>query len=318
MPTAFSRLLPAIAERISIDMPHSCWRAIVVAWLLAARPYALAEVSVVDDSGTTIRLAQPAKRIVSLAPHLTETLFAAGAGERIVGTVEYSEYPPAARRIARVGGYSRIDLERVVALQPDLIIAWQSGNVAAHIDRLRGLGAPIYLSQPNQLADVAGEIERFGVLAGSSAVANRAAESFRERLAGLQKRYSKRPPVPTFYQIWKQPLMTVGRRQIISDVIHLCGGENVFGQLEAMAPTVDVEAVIAANPEAIVASGMDEARPEWLDDWRRWTTLTAVARGNLFFVPPDLIQRHTPRLLEGAERLCQHLETARSRRPAKG
>lgn len=298
-------------------MNPSCWRAIVAASLLVAGQFAVAEVSVVDDVGATIRLSRPAQRIVSLAPHLTETLFAAGAGERIVGTVEYSEYPPAARRIARVGGYSRIDLERVFALQPDLIIAWQSGNVAAHVDRLRGLGVPIYLSQPNQLADVAGEIERFGVLAGSSAVAQRAAEGFRKRLASLQERYSRRPPVPTFYQIWKKPLMTVGRRQIISDVIRLCGGENVFGRLDAMAPTVDVEAVIAANPEAIVASGMDEARPEWLDDWKRWTTLTAVARGNLFFVPPDLIQRHTPRLLEGAERLCEQLETARNRRPAK-
>ena len=121
----------------------------------------------------------------------------------------------------------------------------------------------------------------------------------------------------TFYEIWKQPLMTVGRQQIISDVIRLCGGDNVFGQLETMAPTVTVEAVIAANPEAIVASGMGEARPEWLDDWLRWTTITAVARGNLFFVPPDLIQRHTPRLLDGAALLCRHLETARSRRPAK-
>jgi len=111
--------------------------------------------------------------------------------------------------------------------------------------------------------------------------------------------------------------MTVGRQQIISDVIRLCGGDNVFGQLETMAPTVTVEAVIAANPEAIVASGMGEARPEWLDDWLRWTTITAVARGNLFFVPPDLIQRHTPRLLDGADLLCRHLETARSRRPAK-
>ncbi len=285
--------------------------------LLSASQFAQAEVSVVDDSGASVRLARPAKRIVSLAPHLTETLFAAGAGERIVGTVEYSEYPPAASRIARVGGYSRVDLERVAALQPDLIIAWQSGNAAAHLERLRGLGIPLYLSQSDHIADIASEIERFGVLADSAAVANRAAEVFRQRLAGLQKRYGSRPPVPTFYQIWKQPLMTVGRKQIISDVIHLCGGENVFGKLATMAPTVTVEAVIAANPEAIVASGMDESRPEWLDDWRRWTSITAVARNNLFFVPPDLIQRHTPRLLDGAERLCEHLETARSRRPTK-
>jgi iron complex transport system substrate-binding protein len=154
------------------------------------------------------------------------------------------------------------------------------------------------------------------VLAGSPAIASDAARQFRQRLAGLQQRYGARPPVRTFYQIWKQPLMTVGHRQIISDVIQLCGGENVFGRLPTMASAVTVEAVIAANPEAIVASGMDEARPEWLDDWKRWQSISAVARGNLFFIPPDLIQRHTPRLLDGAERLCQHLETARSRRPA--
>lgn len=287
------------------------------ALLLLAAGLLHAEVGVVDDTAATVRLAQPAKRIVSLAPHLTETLFAAGAGEHVVGTVDYSDYPPAASRISRVGGYSQIDLERVAALRPDLIIAWESGNAAAHLDRLRSLGIPIYVSQPNQIADVASEIERLGVLAGSQPVARRAADDFRRRLTALQARYGSRPPVPTFYQIWKQPLLTVGRRQIISDVIRLCAGENVFGRLESMAPTVTVEAVIAANPEVIVASGMGEARPEWLDDWRRWTSISAVARGNLFFVPPDLIQRHTPRLLDGAELLCQQLETARRRRPAK-
>mgnify|MGYP000851864815 CR=1 FL=1 len=291
------------------------------ALLLLAAGLLHAEVGVVDDTAATVRLAQPAKRIVSLAPHLTETLFAAGAGEHVVGTVDYSDYPPAASRISRVGGYSQIDLERVAALRPDLIIAWESGNAAAHLDRLRSLGIPIYVSQPNQIADVASEIERLGVLAGSQPVARRAADDFRRRLAALQARYrlspGSRPPVPTFYQIWKQPLLTVGRRQIISDVIRLCAGENVFARLESMAPTVTVEAVIAANPEVIVASGMGEARPEWLDDWRRWTSISAVARGNLFFVPPDLIQRHTPRLLDGAELLCQQLETARRRRPAK-
>ncbi len=308
MPTIFSRPLSVARLAAVLILPL----ALAVGGFAADLPVA---VSVVDDSGATVRLAQPARRIVSLAPHLTETLFAAGAGERIVGTVEYSEYPPAASRIARVGGYSRIDLERIAALQPDLIIAWQSGNAAAHLDRLRGLGLPLYLSQSNQIADVAREIERLGVLAGSPAIASDAARQFRQRLAGLQQRYGARPPVRTFYQIWKQPLMTVGRRQIISDVIQLCGGENVFGRLETMASAVTVEAVIAANPEAIVASGMGESRPEWLDDWQRWRSITAVARGNLFFVPPDLIQRHTPRLLDGAEGLCRHLETARARRP---
>ena len=283
--------------------------------IVAACRMAGAEVLVKDDTGATVSLAQPARRIVTLAPHLVETLFAAGAGEKLVGTVQFSNYPEEAKKIARIGSYESVDLETVVALKPDLIIAWLSGNSPANIEKLRGLGFPVYVSQVDRIEDVASEIERFGVLAGTSAVGNAAAGRFRQRFAALQERYSKRPPVRTFYQIWKQPLMTIGGKQIISSVIRLCGGENVFEKLEMLAPTVTVEAVIAANPEAIVASGMDESRPEWLDDWKRWTSISAVARDNLFFVHPDLIQRHTPRLLDGAERLCQQLETARSRRP---
>ena len=276
---------------------------------------AQAEVVVKDDTGATVRLAQPAKRIVTLAPHLAETLFAAGAGEKLVGVVEFSDFPEAVKTLPHVGGYSRLDLEAITALKPDLIVAWLSGNVPAHVEKLRSIGFPLYVSQPNRLEDVAAEVERLGVLAGTSRIGNATAASYRERLATLQKRYGGRPKVRTFYQVWKQPLSTVGGKQIISSVIRLCGGENVFEKLETMAPTVSVEAVIASNPEAIIASGMDQARPEWLDDWKRWSSITAVARDNLFFVQPQLIQRHTPRLLDGAEMLCQHLETARGRRP---
>ncbi|WP_301101847.1 cobalamin-binding protein [Propionivibrio sp.] len=290
-------------------------KTLFTALLLATAGLAGADVVVFDDAGTRVRLPQPARRIITLAPHLVETLYAAGAGDKLVGTVEFSNYPEAAKKTPRVGSYVLLDLETVIALKPDLIIAWHSGNAPAHIDRLRALGFTIYVSELKRIEDVASEIERFAVLAGTSTVGNATAEHFRERFAALKNRYSTRPPVRTFYQIWKQPLMTIGGKQIISSVIRLCGGENVFETLETLAPTVSVEAVIAANPEAIVASGMDEARPEWLNDWKRWTSIAAVARDNLFFVPPDLIQRHTPRLLDGAERLCQHLEMARSRRP---
>lgn len=283
--------------------------------VLAVLPsLALAEISVIDDTGATVRLAQPARRIVTLAPHLAETVFAAGAGDKLAGTVEYSDYPEAAKKVAKVGGYSRVDLEAVVALKPDLIVAWHSGNAPANIEKLRGFGFPVYVSQPDRIEDVAREIERLGQLAGTSATADAAARQFRVRLAALHKQYNGKPAVRTFYQIWKQPLSTVGGKQIISSVIRLCGGENVFGALDALAPVVSVEAVVAANPEAIVASGMGEARPDWLDDWKRWPAIDAVARNNLFFVPPELIQRHTPRLLDGAEQLCRHLETARGRR----
>ena len=273
-----------------------------------------AQISVTDDSGAEVRLPGAAQRIITLAPHLAETLFAAGAGDKLVGTVDFSNYPEAAKKIPRVGGYSRLDLEAIVALRPDLIVAWQSGNASANIEKLRSFGFPIYISQPDRIEDIADEIERVGRLAGTSRVADPTARDLRSRLAELRKNYEEKPPVRAFYQIWKQPLSTVGSKQIISSVIRLCGGENVFGNLETLAPVVSVEAVVAANPEAIIASGMDEARPEWLDDWKRWPAIKAVASGNLFFIPPDIIQRHTPRLIDGAEQLCRHLETARSRR----
>jgi iron complex transport system substrate-binding protein len=289
-------------------------RSLLIAALLATAGPALADVSVRDDAGATVRLAAPAKRIVSLAPHLTELLFAAGAGERLVGAVEYSDYPPAAKKIARVGGYSRLDLEAIAALKPDLIVAWSSGNSTAHLDKLRALGLPVFVTQPNRIEDIAALLERLATLAGSEASGKVEADKFRQRLATLRSQYANRPKVRTFYQIWKQPLMTVGQGQIIGDAIAICGGDNVFGKLQSLAPTVTVEAVLAANPEIIVASGMGESRPDWLDDWRRWPQMQAVKRDNLFFIPPELIQRHTPRLLDGTEMLCKHLDTARSHR----
>ena len=288
-----------------------CCLALAAVWPATA---VSGELRVTDDAGRTVVLVQPARRIVSLAPHITEMLHAAGAGERIVGAVEYSDYPPAARSVARIGSYTRLDIERVLALKPDLAIGWASGNHRADLEKLEQLGIPLYVSEPRRLEDVAGNLERFGELAGSAAVARRAADDFRARRAALHKQYSARPAVRMFYEIWNQPLMTVNGEQVISDVVRLCGGENVFADLKTLAATINVEAVLAADPEAIVASGMDEQRPEWLDDWRRYPMLRAVQRDNLFFIPPDLLQRHTPRLLDGAEQLCRALETARGRR----
>lgn len=282
--------------------------------LLLSMGLARADISVTDDTGREVRLKNPASRIITLAPHAAETLFAAGGGPRMVGTVDYSDYPEAARKLPRVGGYSRLDLEAIAALKPDLVIAWQSGNAAAQVDKVRALGFPVFVTQPNTMEDVALQLERFGKLAGSEAVANPAAAKFRERLAKLRAQYANKPKVRTFYQIWKQPLMTVGGPQIISDAIRLCSGENVFGHLSQMAPTVSLEAVIAADPEAIIATGMGDARPEWLNDWNKWSRMTAVQRDNLFHINPDIMQRHTPRILDGTEKLCQALETVRSRR----
>lgn len=284
--------------------------------LLALAATARAELVIDDDTGHTLRLPGPAARIVSLAPHVTELLYAAGAGAHVVGAVEYSDYPEAARKLPRVGGYSNIDLEAVAALKPDLVIAWQSGNRSAHLDRLAALGIPVFVNEPRNLGDVARTLETFGRLAGTEATAHAAAERFRAHRATLAARYGHRPPVTVFYQIWERPLMTINDHHLISDVIRLCGGRNVFGDLAQLAPAISVEGVLAADPEVIVASGMGEARPDWLDRWKRWPRLAATAANNLYFIPPELIQRHSPRILEGADRLCAFLEEAREKRRA--
>jgi iron complex transport system substrate-binding protein len=276
---------------------------------------ARAEIAVTDDLGERVVLAQPARRIVSLAPHVTELLFAAGAGPQVVGTVEYSDYPPEAEAIRRVGGYSRLDFEAILALKPDLAVGWASGNGLDTLQRLRQLGVPVFASQPGTLPELDTTIEKLGALAGTPAAARRSAAEFRARLAALRARYAGRDEVSVYYAIWNRPPITVNDAHLISDVIRLCGGRNVFGRLRTLAPAINEEDVVRADPEAIVASGSGDEPPEWLDDWKRWPRLTAVARGNLYAVPPQLIQRATPRVLDGAERLCAALDDARRKRP---
>ncbi len=296
-------------------MPSALRCLLSVIILSFATPTALGR-PVVDATGESLNLHAPAQRIVALAPHVTELVYAAGAGERLVGVVEYSNFPPAAKALPRVGGYARVDLEAIAALKPDLVIAWESGNAKAALDRLRALGMAVYVTESRTLADVARALHDIGALVGTEVAANAAADAFIRRLDTLRDSYSARPAVSVFYQIWHQPLMTINGEHMISDVIRLCGGRNVFDTLALLAPTISEEAVLTADPEVIVASGMGEARPEWLDAWRRWPQMTAVARNNLYFIDPDLIQRHTPRILDGAAQLCRHLAKARARRPA--
>jgi len=278
-------------------------------WLASAN----AQVSVRDDYGHEIRLEQPASRIVSLAPHLTELLYAAGAGSRLVGAVEFSDFPAAARALPQVGSDARIDLEAVLALRPDLVVAWPNAGSLRAVERLAQLGLPVFRSEPRELDDVARTLQRLGRLAGSQAQAESAAAAFRARAAALEKRYAAQRKVRVFYQIWDRPLLTVNGDHIISKVIALCGGENVFAGLPLLVPEVDREAVLRANPEAIVASGSNDAQPQWLEMWRQFPGLAAAARGQLYAIPADLIQRQTPRILDGAERLCGRLEGVRAR-----
>ncbi len=279
--------------------------------LLVLLPLPALALEVTDDTGQRVHLDKPARRIISLAPHITELLFAAGAGDAVVGAVNYSNYPPEASRLTSVGNYERLNLEVIAALQPDLVVAWKSGNSGSQIERLSDLGLPVFYSEPRRLEDIASNLKRLGRLAASENSANAAAARFNTHYRQLEARYSRARPVRVFYEIWHRPLMTVSGKHLISQVIKLCGGHNIFSDLAALAPTVNPEAVLAANPEAIIASGVAAQQPEWLDQWRNWPQLAAVKHEQLYVIPPDLIQRQTPRVLEGAELMCEQLEQAR-------
>jgi len=268
-------------------------------------------IEVVDDIGRALQLENPAQRIVSLAPHITENIFAAGAGDLIIGVVSYSDFPLPAKSIPLVGTYNNFNIEAIVAAQPDLVIAWKEGNQRQQVEKLIALGINVYINDSTTLEDIAQNIRHFGILAGTNETAQKASEIFLARLQSLRIKYSNLKKVRVFYQTWNTPLITVNKTQSIGQIIQLCSGDNIFGQLAARSPQVNVEAVLASNPETIIASGMNESRPDWLDDWKKWSFLNAVDKDYLFFVPPDLIQRYSPRILDGAEMICEYLQQVR-------
>jgi iron complex transport system substrate-binding protein len=283
-----------------------------LALLLAVGAAAAAPVSVTDSIGTKIELAAPAQRIVSLAPHATELLFAAGAGAHVVGALAPADWPPEAAAVPKVGDSRAIDLERIVAMRPDLAVAWPY-VAPAQIERLRELGIAVYISDPRTPEAIADDLERLGTLAGTAETASRSASAFRARLAAVRSRGRGASKVRVFYEIWNQPLYTIGGGHLISAAIDRCGGENVFTSLTLPAPSVSVEAVLAAAPEAIVAGTDGAVRPAWLDAWQSWRALPAVARNNLFVVDANLLHRAGPRFIDGVEALCEALDLARKR-----
>lgn len=287
--------------------------AVLVAMLACAFPLKAA-VTVTDDTGAQVVLSKPAQRVISMAPHITEMLFAAGGGTRIVGAMNFSDYPEAAKKIPLVGTSAQLDMERVIALKPDLLIVWQGGNTARQLEQLRQLGIPMFYSDPRKLDDVATSLLRFGRLMGTDAAAGAAAASFRSRIGALGARYGKRPPVRLFYQIWDKPLYTLSGTSIVSDAIRLCGGVNIFGHLTVKAPAVTMEAVIHADPEAIFGGDQHDPADQGLTIWHQYKGMQAVRRNNLFTLGGELLTRASPRMVEGATDMCEKLELVRQRR----
>jgi iron complex transport system substrate-binding protein len=266
-----------------------------------------------DDTGATVTLASPPRRIVSLAPGATEMLFAAGAGQQIIATVQYADEPPAAKGIPRIGDVVAIDLEKLVALRPEVAVVWPGGGNPAQIDEIGRIGIPLYRQQVNSLADLAGSVRRLGVLAGTSATADRAASAIEARLAGLAHKYENDRHPTVLLQVWNHPIYTVGGTHLMSDALKLCGARNVFSDLHELGPVIDVEAVVARNPDIIVAASPPGAGPGWLADWQRFTTLRAVRKHNVIVFEDQRLTRLGPSVIDATEELCKVLAKANLR-----
>jgi len=253
--------------------------------------------------------AAPARRIVSLSPHLTELTYDAGAGQWLVGVVEHSDYPEDARQVPRVGDAFRIDRERLASMHPDLVLGWAGGTPAPTVELLRSDGYRVELIETDDPEDIARALERIAELAGTGDVAAPLADQFRTGFADLEAQYANRDAVRVFVQIAPRPLYTVGEGQVVDTVISLCGGLNIFGDVRQLAPVVSEEAVIAADPQVIIAPRMVDQDP--LARWRRFGSIAAVREGRLYQINADLISRQSLRLLLGAREICALLQQAR-------
>ncbi len=256
--------------------------------------------------GSALVLAAPAKRVVTLSPHLAELMFAAGAGDRLIATVEFSDYPKPALSIPRIGDAFRLDSERILALRPDLVIAWESGNPRPAIAQLRSLGVPVWSVEIREPAEIADTIEAMGRAAGQEAQANREGRAIRQRLERLTLKYESTNELSYFYQVGENPLFTINGAHLISKGLKMCNGRNVFEQEPGLAFQVGYESVIVANPDALFAP-FRQAGEDPLSAWREWPAMKAVSQDALYLLPADEVSRATQRFLDALELACKLL-----------
>jgi iron complex transport system substrate-binding protein len=272
-----------------------------------------ANAATVDDFGQSVSPKHMPPRIVSIAPGATEMLFAAGAGGLLVATSEYSDEPAAARKVPRIGDSNAVDVERLVVLRPDVVVVWPGGNNTAQIGKIESLRLPIYRHRVNSLSDLPASLRRLGAMAGTQPVAEANAQKIETRLRALETQYANRKPVRVLLQVWNKPIYTIGGKQIMSDVLRVCGAENVFGDLPDLGPAVELEAVIARDPDVIVVSAPRPAADEWAKDWEKFGTLRAVRTRNVVVFEDQRLSRLGPSVVDASEALCKELDAARAR-----
>ena len=271
-----------------------------------------AAISLPQSDGSVLTLEQPARRVVTLAPNIAEMMYDAGAGSSMLATVEYSNFPAEAAHLPRIGDAFRFDLERIMALKPDLVIAWNSGNPAAALDRLESLGLNVWRTELRSPADIAGLLRNLALATGMSKTGVVAARKVEQRLATLVEQYQGQDEVRYFYQVAERPLFTLNGAHIVSQGLALCGAVNVFADESVLAPQVTREAVLVADPDVLFAPRIPES-PDPLEHWKAWPRLKAVSNGDLYHLEADKISRATPRMLDSLELACTLLHQYRSR-----
>ena len=250
-------------------------------------------------------------RIIALAPHIVENLFAIGAGDNIVGTVDYADYPAEAKSIERIGGYYGISLEKVLALKPDLVIAWKSGNQSEDLAQIERLGIKVYLSNPTTIAGVADELLTFGEFTGNIKQSQQAANAFTQKLNAIIKSQQNKKNITAFYQLWAEPMMTVGKNTWINQLIETCHVSNVFAQSVTDYPQISIENVIVTKPQVIIIPDEKSKTPQPVVNWQKWPEVPAVKNDQFISVNADLLHRFTPRMLDGLADMCDKIDTSR-------
>ncbi|HYA47673.1 MAG TPA: cobalamin-binding protein [Burkholderiales bacterium] len=279
--------------------------ACAVAAALAAGAQA---VQLTDDRGATVTLEYPAERIVTLAPHLAEIAFAAGAGAKLVGVSSFSRHPAEAERLPVVASSGRVDIERVIALKPDVVLGWRSGNSPLQLAHLEDLGFRVFVTEVRSVPDIARLMREVGQLAGSAAIADERARIFASEVRDLRESHAGARSIGLFLEVWHRPMLTVNGEHLISDAISICGGRNVFAEAKVLTPHVSNEQLLAARPDAIVTVGYGSETP---GAWRGLGSVPAVRDRRIYAIDPDLLLAQGPRFLDGARALCRRLEAAR-------
>lgn len=270
-------------------------------------------IAVRDYSGREVVLSAPAQRVVALAPHIVENLYSAGAGEKLVAAVAYSDYPSQAKRLPRVGGFQSLSIEKILAAKPDLVIVWRSGNGETIVRELERFAIPYYLDEPQTLDDVARSINDFSTLTGGVGPLP-ATQHYLLAMAHLREKHKYSEPLQVFFQVWDKPLMTIGGSHIISDMLEVCAGVNIYGDLKVLSPVISMESLLTRDPDVIVAGADRENQGGFIAKWQRWPSLTAIRNAHFYTIPNDIVARHTLRMLDGTQQLCQKLAQARVQR----